>query len=91
MDLGGGIVAARMGGGPKATIIGCGRCRKVAADRPQNDVKTVASQPAGTGAAACQISPQNPSRTCAGRHRKRDATPGQSDKISQKRQPSGQS
>ena len=82
MDLGGGIVAARMGGGPKAGITGRGRCRKIAADRPQNDVKTVASQPAGTGAAARQISPQNPSRTCAGRHRKCGTAPGQSDKIS---------
>ena len=57
MDLGGGIVAARMGGGPKAGITGRGKCRKIAADRPQNDIKTVASKPAGTGAAARQISP----------------------------------
>ena len=36
--LGDGIISARMGDSSKASIIGSGRCFKIEADMPENDV-----------------------------------------------------
>ena len=91
MDLGGGIVAARVGGVTDPIVIYRGSYRKIMAVMPKYDVKTVTCRRRhNTSAAPQQTGPQKPSRTRAGWHAKCGTTPSQSRKISKNRQPAGQ-